>query len=180
MHSTQAKLALSVCLFSLLIFSDAAELPLPVPPTPTPPGNVVINPPSTPGVNPEESIPVVISYGQNQETRARVYRGVMEPVGLLPSQSVTVTLMLPPTRAGEPVSLSLYDGGQVGAATLPGSENISLSDDFAVLDTGTVRFNFKAGRTLGLYRLLVAIGPGQYLLQFYAVKPRPAASPPPF
>lgn len=48
MHSTRLKLALSVGLFSLLIFSEAAELPLPVPPTPTPPpeiGTIVINPP---------------------------------------------------------------------------------------------------------------------------------------
>jgi hypothetical protein len=133
-------------------------------------------------VDPEELIPVVVTYDAGQEARARIFREVMDPVGLLQNQVVTVTLQLPLTKAGELVHFGLYDGGQVSAATLPGG--ITLSDSRLVPDTGTVRFNFKAGKILGLYRLQVTVGPSQYLLQFYAVRratgnPLPPLTPTP-
>lgn len=157
---------------------DAVEIPLPVPaPTVTP------VPTPTPPPNPEESIPVVISYGQEQETRVQVYRGLMEPAGVPAAQSVTVTLLLSSAYAGQIVKLGLYDGGQVGAVALPGQDIITFGDPgvpLPVVSTdGTVQFNFKAGRTLGLYRLLVTVGPAQFLLQFYAVKPRSTSGLPP-
>jgi hypothetical protein len=130
-------------------------------------------------VNQEKSFPVVISYGQNQETRTRIYRGVMDPVGLLPGQIVTATLLLPPAWAGEPVRFGLYDGGQVGQAASPNTPIIALNALLHVVADGTAQFNFRAGRTLGLYRLLVTVGAEQYLLQFSAGKPRSSSGLPP-
>jgi len=178
MQSSSIRCALSAALFFLasVHLALAQSQPTP-PPNPSPTAPPLPTPDLSPArnLNSDEVIPVVIHYGEGQETRATVHRGVMAPVGLLQNQIVTVTLLLP-TRAGEPVILGLYDGGQIGAAVLPGSENISLSN-LAVPDTGTVRFNFQAGRLLGLYRLLVTIGPGQYLLQFYAGRPRDGSLP---
>lgn len=148
--------------------------------TPTPPPQ--ITPAPTPDVNPHDLIPVVIHYGEGQEARARIYQGVMEPIGLLASQIVTVTILLPPNRAGQPVLAGLYDGGQVGLVGSP-ADNISINDPGIPLPNvsadGTVQFNFQAAQTLGLYRLLMTIGPRQYLLQFYAGRPRDAAIPGP-
>jgi len=121
-------------------------------------------------VNPDQLLPVVINHGQGQETRVNVYRGVMQPVGLLPNQSVTVTLLFPASRAGTPVVAGLYDGGQVGAVAPPGTP-ISPVNAVVVATDGTLQFNFQPDQTSGLYRVLVTAGSSQYLLQFYAVKP---------
>jgi hypothetical protein len=125
----------------------------------------------------EAPLPVVIDYGQGEETRVNVYGGMMEPVGVLPNQSVTVTVSFPISRAGALVSLALYDGGQVGAAALPGSGMITLGN-LQVPATGIVQFNFQAGRTHGLYRVLMNVGSGQYLLRFYAGRPSKLQVPP--
>lgn len=177
MHSRSNWLALAFGIF-FLISSVAVEatnplppLPLPTPPpTPTPPAQIIVNPPPLPSVNPEESFPVVISYGQNQETRARIYRGVMDPVGMPPSQIVTATVFFPVNRAGQPVRFGLYDGGQI-ATSVAGGFTPNIEGALVSVD-GTLQFNFQAGPTLGLYRLLVTVGAGQYLLQFYAANPR--------
>ena len=170
MQSRSIRCALVVASFFLSgVHLASAQLQPIVPPTPGP-----IKPAPTPSVNPDELIPVVIHYGEGQETRASVHRGVLAPVGLLQNQLVNVTLLLPPTRAGEPVTFGLYDGGQL---SVPG--RIEINDGILPTNVsvdGTVRFNFKAGRILGLYRLLVAVGPSHYLLQFYAV-PRATGNP---
>lgn len=128
-------------------------------------------------MNAEESIPVVIRNGEGQELQTRIYRGVMDPVGMRPQQVVTATLLLPSSWAGQQVRLGLYDGGIVAASAvekiidppvLPG--DIGGLVTLSVSANGTAEFNFQAGPTLGLYRLMVTVGPGQYLLQFY-VKP---------
>ena len=130
-----------------------------------------------------ESIPVVINYGQGEATRVSINRGVMEPVGVLPTQSVTVTVSFPVSRAGAQVNLGLYDGGQVGVEARPSTPIIALTAILIVATDGTVRFNFQAGRTLGLYRVLMTVGSGQYLLRFYAGSPNkvqvPLPTPPP-
>lgn len=159
-----------------------------IPPTSPPPTVPPVSPPpaptippvlpTPPPVNSEESIPVVIDYGQGHQTRASINRGVMEPVGVPKAQSVTVTLFLPSTYAGQIVSLGLYDGGEVGGAAAPGSAMVAFQA-IAVPADGVVQFNFKAGHILGLYRVLITIGPAQYLLQFYAVTPRPTSGLPP-
>jgi hypothetical protein len=171
--------------FSFVLFSAAAQI------VPHPTSTPIIGPPSTPRpintpspvANPDESIPVVINHGQGQETRVNVYRGVMQPVGLLPNQSVTVTLLFPASRAGTPVVAGLYDGGQVGAVAPPGTP-ISPVNAVVVAADGTLQFNFQPDQTSGLYRVLVTAGSSQYLLQFYAVKPGtaprgPIPKPPP-
>jgi hypothetical protein len=175
MHSKRIRLKLFACLSSLLLLSLTGALATTPLPTPTPP--VVIEPlPTPPG---EESFPVVINYGQGETTRVSIYRGLMEPVGVLPNQVVTVTISFPTSMAGAPVKLGLYDGGAAGPAPLPGQDLLpSISCPSCpplpippVPVNGSLQFNFQAGRTLGLYRVQMNVGSGQYLLRFYAGRP---------
>src|ERR1700719_2326020 len=62
--------------------------PLPPVPSPTP---VPTNPPP---VNPDQSIPVVITYGEGVQTQVQITRGIMAPVGIQPNQPIPVTLFL--------------------------------------------------------------------------------------
>lgn len=189
MHSRSNWLALAAALCSLASVHLVLAQSQPTAPPSTPPPLPSATPDLSPARNPDESIPVVIHYGEGQEARATVYRGVMDPVGMPPGQVVTVTLLLAASKAGLPVRFGLYDGGQIGAAGLPEQDIFTLSNIPVVSVDGTVVFKFKAGRILGLYRLLLTIGPDQYLLQFYATKPRssvgltplpsPSVNPPP-
>ncbi|MEY2551272.1 MAG: hypothetical protein QOG12_1416 [Verrucomicrobiota bacterium] len=166
--------------------------PLPPPPpvpSPTQPALIIPLPtpipnPSAPGV--EETIPVIIAYGDGSETHAQVVRGIMRPVGIPPSQAVTVTLFLTNAVPGTPVKVGLYDGGEIAAAaSLPappqtGAPSLdSTTPAITVAADQSVRFNFQSTVTLGLYRVLLTVGPRQYLLQFFAVKPRQISQPPP-
>ena len=178
MYLRFSRLALLASFCFFLVQSAIAEpgpTPLPTPwepPTPTVPP---VSPPTGPDV--EEVIPVVISYGEGLETRASISQGLMQPVGVPREQSVTVTLLLLGKYAGQPLALGLYDGGQVGAVTLPGQDMITFTNPGVPLPIvsadGKAQFNFRAGANFGLYRLLVTIGPNQFLLQFHAVAPRP-------
>jgi hypothetical protein len=181
MHSRSNWPPLAAGIFLIWPVAVQALEPLPPLPTPTPtaPPLILVDPLPTPSVNPDESIPVVISYGQNQETRARVYRGVMDPVGMRPNQIVTVTLLLPKSVAGMDVALGLYDGGQIGQAAVPNTSIIALTALLHAAADGTVQFNFQAGQTLGLYRLQLTVGPFQSLLQFYVGRPRSTSGPTP-
>jgi hypothetical protein len=177
MHSKRIRLKLFACLSSLLLLSLTGALAITPLPTPTPPVAPIIGPtPTPPG---EGSLPVVINYGQGETTRVSIYRGMMEPVGVLPNQGVTVTVSLPISRAGAQVSLGLCDGGQVGVVAPPRTTIIPLNGVLAVGTDGTVQFNFQAGRTLGLYRVLMNVGSGQYLLRFYAGWPKGLPTPVP-
>ena len=176
MRSKRIERLLLVCsaISFLSISAVTASEPTPHPTpfqTPTPPPVV------PPIVNPEESIPVVIRYGQSQEARVQVYRGLMEPVGVPAQKSITVTILLPAAYAGEIVRLGRYDGGQIGPFDLPGLPLRQFDRPLAAALDGSVQFNFEAGQTLGLYRVLMTAGPAQFLLQFYAVKPRSSALP---
>ena len=197
--------------FCLLFFasSAAAQISLsgPSPPpspqptpfqTPDPQTCISCNiaaPPAPPTA--EETIPVVITYGDGTETRAQITRGLMEPVGIPPNLPVTVTLYLASGIAGSPVQVGLFDGGRITpalaqSASLPNPSPVETSvggngitvdptpaTPILVLADGTVRFNFQSDLALGLYRTVVIIGPKQYLLQFYAVRPRANSSPQP-
>ncbi len=132
-----------------------------VPPTPAP----------APSVNPNESLPVAINYGQGQARQVNMYHGTMEPVGLLPNQSVNVTVALPTTTAGATVQLGPLDGGRIGSPAPPGTEIVTSTITLDVPATGAVQFNFQTNRTPGLYRVLMTVGGKQYLLQFYAARP---------
>jgi hypothetical protein len=187
-----------VCCLLFLASPALAQLPLPRTPTPTPPPTNAAapqlsipphpSPPPLPTPSPtapssgtavEQNIPVVITYGDGAQTRVQITRGIMQPVGIPPNQPVTVTLFLSSGIPGTLVQVGLYDGGQIAAAALPSPPptggvpvETPLTRPLMVLADQTVRFNFQSGRLLGLYRALVTIGPKQYLLQFYAVKPR--------
>lgn len=169
MHSKRIQLGLSACAWFFLVSVHLASgLQPPQPPT-TPTVPPIIGPaPTPPG---EGSLPVVINYGQGETTRVSIYRGMMEPVGVLPNQSVTVTVSFPVSRAGAQVSLWPYDGGQVGVVDPQRTTNIALNGVLAVGTDGTAQFNFQAGRTLGLYRVQMNVGSAQYLLRFYAGLP---------
>ena len=179
MHSRRIRLKLFACLSSLLLLSWTGALATTPLPTPTPP--VVIEPlPTPPG---DGSLPVVVNYGQGEQTRVSIYRGMMEPVGVLPNQVVTVTISFPTSMAGAPVKLGLYDGGAAGPAPLPGQDIFTISSPPLPIPpvpvNGSLQFNFQAGRTLGLYRVLLNVGSAQYLLRFYAGWPRPLSTPVP-
>ena len=172
--------------------------PLPYP-SPTPSPAIVIGssvplptPRSTPVPPPaplEENIPVVITYQDGTETRAQITRGLMNPVGIPFDKPVTVTLFLSSGIPGTPVHVGLYDGGQIAAATdvqnginPPNTGSPILTNAIPIIVIAadqTVRFNFQSGGPLGLYRVLLTIGPKQYLLQFYAVRPRGSTALPP-
>jgi hypothetical protein len=189
MHSKFLRGAFIVAAFFLAsgaatpAWSDPVATPIPIPTAaPSPSPVPTANPAVAVGVNPDESFPVVINYGEGQETRVQIYRGVMEPVGLRPNQVVTVTVSLPTTMAGEHVKLGLYDGGAAGPAADPlntitiGNLGVPIPD---VSVSGSLQFNFQTDRTLGLYRVLMTVGSRQYLLQFYAGPPRPIPVPTP-
>lgn len=166
---------------------DPTPLPSRPPPVPSP------SPTAPPSSATDEILPVVITYGDGTETRVQITRGIMEPVGIPPNQAVTVTLYLASGIPGSPVQVGLYDGGQISPAVSPPNPapvqtpptgggitvDPTLAAPILVLADGSVRFNFQSGRTLGLYRTLVIIGPKQYLLQLYAVRPRPSSGLPP-
>jgi hypothetical protein len=172
--------------------------PSPTPNLSPPPATCPLCPstplPTAPPID-EGNIPVVITYGDGTEARVQITLGIMEPVGIPPNQPVTVTLYLASGIPGSPVQVGLFDGGQISPAvpavdlanprpvpTPPGggiTVDPTLAAPILVLADGSVRFNFQSGLTLGLYRTLVTIGPKQYLLQLYAVRPRSNASPSP-
>ena len=179
-------------------------VPTPLPtrtpiPTESPPAIPSATPISTPTPPPipdgpvlDEAIPIVISYGEGVETKAVINGGVMRPLGVPPDQSVTVTIFLSSAVPGTPVTLGLYDGGLVAPVAEPGTRNGGtelltqvLTVVRAATGEATVQFNFQAGKTLGLYRVLLTVPRKQYLLQFCAVRPRAVpslpelASPPP-
>jgi hypothetical protein len=166
MHSKRIQPALLAGLSFFLILTAVDALPT-SPANPVPTAIPILPPPTTPA--PQESIPVVINYGQGQEARVSIYRGLMEPVGLLPRQAVTVTLFFPANLAGTPVAIGLYDGGQVGAVAQPRTQIVAVNAILTAAANGTVQFNFQTDHTPGLYRVLLSVGGGQYLLQFYAV-----------
>jgi hypothetical protein len=181
MHS---KLKWPAVVSCLLFFASSAaaqftvSAPSPQPtPFPTPNPQACTSCVATPTA--EEVIPVVISYGDGTEARAQVVRGLMEPVGIPANKPVTVTLFLGSGVPSTVVKVGLYDGGQF-ANVLTGMPNPppnivtdTLNQSVTVGADQTVRFNFQAGRTLGLYRVLLTIGPKQYFLRFYAVTTRP-------
>jgi hypothetical protein len=112
----------------------------------------------------------------------------MEPVGVPTEKSVTVTIFLASNIPSSPVRFGLYDGGIIAAASLPGEDLRSrqspndppsqfpppLPVGSASVTGATLQFNFQAGQTLGLYRVLLVVPPKEYLLQFYAARPRTA------
>jgi hypothetical protein len=180
-------------LLFLVASSATAQLsPQGINPTPLPsrPPPLPSPTPATPPANADDNVPVVVTYGNGTETHVQITRGIMQPVGIPPSQAVTVTLFLTNAIPGTLVHLGLFDGGQIAAAVAapsPPPTGAAPLDNtiprITVAADQTVRFNFQSDGPLGLYRVLLTIGPKQYLMQFFAVNPRPIpgliSTPPP-
>ena len=147
---TTKNLLLAACLAFGLIYSPAAPLSA-----------------QAPAENDaDDSVQMVIRYGPGQEKRRHSRQGAMEPVGLAVDQRVGITLQFLPQRAGELVVVTPLDGGE-----------INLEGPVAVSPEGRVSFQFRSGRTAGLYRLAVS-GAEQCQLSLYAVDPdRPPRGP---
>jgi hypothetical protein len=182
-----SKFTLAIIASGLLLLAKSATAQLQIAtPSPTPPTVVVPHLPAptptppTPPANANDYIPVIITYGDGTQTQVQITRGMMQPVGIPPREAVTVTLFLTNAIPGSPVKVGLYDGGQIAAAvpvSSPAPIGAAPLDNatptLAVAADQSVRFNFQSAGPLGLYRALLTIGPKQYLLQFFAVRPRP-------
>ena len=95
-----------------------------------------------------------------KERRLSTLDGVMESIALPAGEHIALTLVASSDKAGQPVGVAPLDGGEIIAPP-----TLSVAND------GTVGFTFRAGRTRGLYRVLVTLGVDQYELQLYAVRP---------
>ena len=147
-------------------------------PTPSPTPSHTPLPPTTEN---DETLPLIIGYEDGVETQTEIKGGTSLPIGVPPDKSVSVTLFLDTGVPGSPIMFGLLDGGVVAAVDTPGGDlraQSSLDPPTATLNSElTVQFNFQPGRVLGLYRVLVTVPPKQFLLQFYAVRPRSTPSP---
>ena len=109
---------------------------------------------------------VVVNLGHGEELTLSSEGGgsqqkVVPTVTLTPNQAVAITLELGTAKAGAPLMICTYDGGQIS-----GLDGIAL-----VPPDGNVPFNFEPGGGLGTYRILVLIGGEQNLLQFSVTAP---------
>jgi hypothetical protein len=98
------------------------------------------------------------------EKRVNSLDGVMDFITLPAGEQIALTLVASSNKAGQPVHIAPLDGGEIIAPS-----TLSVAND------GTVSFTFRAGRTRGLYRVLVTLGVHQYELQLNAVRPPPGA-----
>ena len=102
---------------------------------------------------------MVVDYGDGKQKSRISHDGDMEAVGLLPNQTITITLNFAREHAGAPVALALLDGGALGAqptTTLPAN--------------GKLTFTFAAPAAPGLYRVVVT-SLEKYQLNLYVVRP---------
>lgn len=73
----------------------------------------------------DRSVQIVLHPGEANETLLESHGGEVEPAGMLPGQTLPLTLQFPSTRAGDSVMVGILDGGQVTAATIQGSVVLS-------------------------------------------------------
>jgi hypothetical protein len=106
-------------------------------------------------------IEMVVNAGTNGERQRASHDGVMEAVGLWPNEQIAITLTGSSFRAKDPVGIAPLDGGEIFA-----------DPDLSVAGDGTVAFAFQGGRTPGLYRVVITVGPEQYQLQLYVARPQ--------
>lgn len=106
------------------------------------------------------SIEMVAVVANGAEKRVNSLDGVMDFVTLPAGEHIALTLVASSDKAGQPVGVAPLDGGEITAPS-----TLSIASD------GTVGFTFRAGRTRGLYRVLVTLGAHEYELQLYAVTP---------
>jgi hypothetical protein len=113
-----------------------------------------------------EPMDVVVNLGHGEELTLSSEQGgseqkIVPTVTLTPNQAVAITLQFGTHRAGAPVMVGTYDGGQIS-----GLDGMTF-----VPPDGAVPFNFQPGGGLGTYRVLVLVGAEQHLLQFSVMAP---------
>lgn len=132
----------------------------------------------------DDQLDLVLNYGQgSSEVHLGTHHGVAEPVSLRPDQWFPFALRFPMVSTGSTVMMGCLDGGEIIAITAQG-QAVSLSDSqpddlsvsadgtmHSVSGNGTWNFSFKAGQTLGLYRVVVQLPGKRYYLHFYLVDP---------
>jgi hypothetical protein len=124
----------------------------------------------------DDQLQVVVNKGDaNNEQRFATYRGVAEPLSLRPGQWFPVTLQFPVGKAGTTIRVGCLDGGQISVSTSQGPVILPADGTpqptLSVAADGTIPLSFQAGRTPGLYRVVVQLPDKRYYLHFYLVDP---------
>lgn len=126
------------------------------------------SPSATPSVigRTDNSLTAVIASGTGKAIAPGSCRGVASRIGVDPGQVVTITLLFPASRSGEPVTVQALDGGLVAASPR------------VLSNTGIVQFQFQANQAPGLTQVLVRLGADDFGLQFYVLDTkRPERNP---
>jgi hypothetical protein len=113
-----------------------------------------------------EALEMIVNPGQGNETRRHPREGVMGPAELALDRTAIITLQFLGNRAGQTITVTPLDGGEV----LPPTETLTISAQ------GNVTFGFRVSGITGLYRVLVG-GMEQCELRFYAFDPNRPRTP---
>lgn len=105
------------------------------------------------------TVAAVIGSDSGKERHLHGGQGYIGRAGLRPNQKVKVTLQCPGSKKGDPVLVSLLDGGDI----VPANEVLKVAPD------GTVSFKYNAPATHGLFRVLVQVGEREQRLEFYVL-----------
>lgn len=154
-------------------------------------------PPSPPALRGRASIRAVVVNTSGAGTASPVnYDGVFQRVGVLPGQSVTITLLLPVATLGERILVRAVDGGVLtaqmrvatagpvsnagtGTYTFSGSA-IEIPATINSVVNGyngntsaavSVSFQYQVAGGTGAFRLYVNAGPDEALLRFWVQDP---------
>ena len=101
-------------------------------------------------------IQMVASPGTTAEAWLSSNNGIMDSVGVRTDNELDITLVVPTSKAGYPVVVIPFDGG-----------DLLLDDPLTVSSDGTASFGFLGASAPGVYRVLVFVGPEQYMLPIY-------------
>jgi hypothetical protein len=112
-----------------------------------------------------EPVEVTVNLGHGEEITITDQGGseqnIVPTVTVTPNQAVAITLQFGSGKAGAPLMVGTYDGGQIS-----GLDGMAF-----VPQDGAVPFNFQPGDGAGSYRILVLVGAEQHLLQFWVKAP---------
>jgi hypothetical protein len=115
------------------------------------------------------TVNAVIRSDLGKSRRLEGQSGHIGRAGLRPRQNVRVTLECPGSAKGDPVVVRTLDGGTI----IPANDVLKVGPD------NTVSFNYQGGNLYGLYRVMVLVGGGEHVLEFYVLDlERPGNNPP--
>lgn len=109
-----------------------------------------------------ESLPVLISSEAGKSIETKIEYGDALPIGLRANQKVRVSVQFPTERAGEPIPVSVWDGGKISTA----------NNDALIGGDGRLTFAFQAGSAPGLYRVVLQPSSEEYCVRFWVVNER--------